>query len=188
GILLPDVLMSANQNTRFACLMQTTLSVTETRMITETLRRYFPDIEIPENNICYATQNRQEAVRQLAGQSDIVLVVGSSNSSNSRRLQEIAEQQGIPAKLIDGEDEIDLQWFSGRETVTITAGTSAPEHIVQACVERLRRAFHGRKSGSNTAGRIGPDSGSVDVEEVVICKENVVFPLPTELQEYTPTN
>ena len=144
---------------RLACLMQTTLSVTQTQQIVASLRHHFPGIEIPGKNLCYATQNRQEAVRQLALRSDIALVVGSANSSNSRRLREIAEQQGIPARLIDGADEIDLQWFSGHETVTLTAGASAPEHIVQACVERLKSTF------------------DVMVEEVVTCEEHVVFPL-----------
>ena len=148
---------------RLACLMQTTLSVTQTQHIVESLRRHFPDIDIPGKNICYATQNRQEAVRQLALRSDFALVVGSANSSNSRRLREIAEQQGIPARLIDGAEEIDLQWFSGHETVTITAGASAPERIVEACVERLKAAF------------------DVTIEEVVTSEEHVVFPLPTAL-------
>ncbi|MCL2120228.1 MAG: 4-hydroxy-3-methylbut-2-enyl diphosphate reductase, partial [Planctomycetaceae bacterium] len=182
---------------RLACLMQTTLSVTQTRHIVEVLRRHFPNIEIPgvnrsrlktpDNvardsvfpkgkrtckpeisigdsiNICYATQNRQEAVRQLALRSDMALVVGSANSSNSRRLREIAEQQGIPALLIDGAEEIDTQWFSGRETVMITAGASAPEYIVEACVARLKSAF------------------DVTTEEVVTCEEHVVFPLPASL-------
>ena len=151
---------------QLACLMQTTLSVTQTRQIVEALRHRFPGIEIPDKNICYATQNRQDAVGQLALQSDIALVVGSTNSSNSRRLREIAEQQGIPARLVDGAEEIDLQWFSGHETVTITAGASAPEHIVQACVKRLQSAF------------------DVTVEEVVICEEHVVFPLPMVLDCY----
>ena len=145
---------------RLACLMQTTLSVTETRQIVETLMQHFPDIEVPEKGICYATQNRQEAVHQLAQLADFAIVVGSANSSNSRRLQEIAEQQGIIARLIDGAEEIDLNWFSGCETLLITAGASAPEHIVQACVQRLKDAFE------------------VDVEEVVTCEEHVVFPLP----------
>ena len=152
---------------RLACLMQTTLSVTQTQQIVDALRYHFPDIEIPDKNICYATQNRQEAVRQLALRSDMALVVGSTNSSNSRRLREIAEQQGIPARLIDGADEIDLQWLTGRETVTITAGASAPEHIVEACVERLRSVF------------------DVHVEEVITCEEHVVFPLPTALRFLT---
>lgn len=148
---------------RLACLMQTTLSVTQTQKIIEALRRHFPDIEIPVTNICYATQNRQEAVRQLAKRADYALVVGSTNSSNSRRLQEIAAQQGIPARLIDRAEEIDLQWFIGIETVLLTAGASAPEYSVHECVEQLRNAF------------------DADVEEVVTCEEHVVFPLPIEV-------
>jgi 4-hydroxy-3-methylbut-2-enyl diphosphate reductase len=156
---------------KLACLMQTTLSVTETQRIVGTLQKHFPGIEVPGKGICYATQNRQEAVRQLAQQADFALVIGSANSSNSRRLREIAEQQGITARLIDGAEEIDLHWFTGHETLLITAGASAPEHIVQACVQRLRDAFD-------------VDFG-VDVEEVVTCEEHVVFPLPTGVR-YTP--
>jgi 4-hydroxy-3-methylbut-2-enyl diphosphate reductase len=153
---------------KLACLMQTTLSVTETRKIVESLQKHFPDIEVPGKGICYATQNRQEAVRQLAQLADFALVVGSANSSNSRRLREIAEQQGIIARLIDGAEEIDLRWLTGHETLLITAGASAPEHIVQACVQRLRDAFN-------------VDDG-VDIEEVVTCEEHVVFPLPAEVK------
>jgi len=149
---------------QLACLMQTTLSVAQTRQIVATLQRYFPRIEIPENGICYATQNRQEAVRQLSKLADIAIVVGSANSSNSCRLTEIAEQQGIPARLIDGAEEIDPHWFSGNETLLITAGASAPEHIVQACVQRLNNTF------------------DVDVVEMVTCEEHVVFPLPPEVR------
>ena len=148
---------------RLACLMQTTLSVVHTRKIIDLLQQHFPQIEVPNTNICYATQNRQEAVQQLARRSDAALIVGSANSSNSRRLREIAEQQGIPAKLVDGADEIDLQWFSGNETVMISAGASAPEHIVTACVQRLQAVFN------------------VEIEEVVTCEEHVVFPLPPML-------
>lgn len=149
---------------RLACLMQTTLSVGQTRKIIDLLRQHFPQIEVPDTNICYATQNRQEAVRQLARRSDAAIVVGSANSSNSRRLREIAEQQGVPARLVDGADEIDLQWFSGDETIMISAGASAPEHIVEACVERLQTAF------------------DVEIEEIVTCEEHVVFPLPPMLK------
>ncbi len=148
---------------RLACLMQTTLSVSQTQRIVESLQRHFPKIEIPGKDICYATQNRQEAVRQLARRSDTAIVVGSANSSNSRRLREIAEEQGIIARLIDGADEIDLSWFTGRETVMITAGASAPEYIVEACVLRLKENF------------------DVRIEDVVTCEEHVVFPLPTSL-------
>jgi len=150
---------------RLACLMQTTLSVAETRQIIEALQRHFTDIVVPEKSICYATQNRQEAVRQLAQYADFAIVVGSANSSNSRRLREIAEQQGITTRLIDGEEEIDLHWFSGRETLLITAGASAPEHVVQACVQKLKDAF------------------DVDVEEVVTCEEHVVFSLPVGVRQ-----
>ena len=149
---------------KLACLMQTTLSFVQTRAIVEQLKQRFPEIEVPDGNICYATQNRQEAVRQLARQSDFAIIVGSANSSNSRRLREIAERQGIPAKQVDGANEIDLPWFSGNETVMLTAGASAPEHIVDACVERLRSYF------------------DATTEEIVTCEENVVFPLPKPLR------
>ena len=149
---------------KLACLMQTTLSVTQTRQIVEVLKRHFPNIEVPEKGICYATQNRQEAVCQLAKLSDFALVVGSANSSNSCRLREIAEQQGIPSRLIDGAEEIELSWFSGKETLLLTAGASAPEYIVQACIKRLQDVFE------------------VAVEEVVTCDEHVVFPLPGEVR------
>jgi len=144
---------------RLACLMQTTLSVTQTRQIVNLLRQQFPQIEISNNNLCYATQNRQEAVQILARQADTALIIGSSNSSNSQRLREIAEQQGIMSRLIDNENEINPDWFSGQETVLITAGASAPEHVVRSCVARLQSLFE------------------VTVEEITVCEENTVFPL-----------
>jgi (E)-4-hydroxy-3-methyl-but-2-enyl pyrophosphate reductase (IPP and DMAPP forming) len=163
--LLPGDTRSGNTGRKLACLMQTTLSFVQTRQIIEQLKQLFPEIEVPEGSVCYATQNRQEAVRQLAMQADFAIVVGSTNSSNSRRLREIAEQQGIPAKQVDGADEIGLHWFSGSETVMITAGASAPEHIVETCVRRLRENF------------------DATTEEIVTCEENVVFPLPQPLAE-----
>ncbi|MDR1493792.1 MAG: 4-hydroxy-3-methylbut-2-enyl diphosphate reductase [Planctomycetaceae bacterium] len=147
---------------QLACLMQTTLSITQTQQIVNILREQFPNIEIPERNICYATKNRQEAVQILAKKSDMALVIGSANSSNSRRLCEIAEQQGIVSRLIDGVDEIDPHWFSGKETLLITAGASAPEYVVQSCLAHLCSMFE------------------VSVEEIVVCEENVVFPLPND--------
>ncbi|MCL2347660.1 MAG: 4-hydroxy-3-methylbut-2-enyl diphosphate reductase [Planctomycetaceae bacterium] len=144
-----------------ACLMQTTLSVDHATQMIEKLRHLFPEMIVPEKNcVCYATQNRQEAVRQLAPQTDIALVIGSPNSSNSRRLEEIATSRGITAHLIDGPDEIKMEWFSGFEMVLVTAGASAPEDVVEACLERLKRSF------------------DVTVEEITVCEENLVFPLP----------
>jgi 4-hydroxy-3-methylbut-2-enyl diphosphate reductase len=125
-----------------AYLTQTTLSVDDAAQIVEHLRRRFPQIVGPlRDDICYATQNRQEAVRLLAPQCDLVLVVGSRNSSNSRRLTELAQACGVPAHLIDGPADIDLRWFSSGETVLLTAGASAPESLVQQCVTMLQERF-----------------------------------------------
>ena len=119
------------QPTNCAYTTQTTLSVDDTRNIIEALRARFPAIQGPKNDdICYATQNRQDAVRELTRECDLVLVVGSPNSSNSNRLRELAEREGVPAYLIDGANEIDPQWVDGRTRVGITAGASAPEVLV----------------------------------------------------------
>ena len=127
-----------------AYLTQTTLSVTETVEIIAKLKERFPHIVGPKKeDICYATQNRQEAVRSLSHQADVVLVVGSPNSSNSRRLAELGTSRNVPSHLIDGPDDIDLGWFRGDETVLITAGASAPESVVQECVELLHWKFGG---------------------------------------------
>ncbi len=129
--------------TKIAYLTQTTLSVDDAAAVISRLRQRFPDIVSPTRaDICYATQNRQQAVRKLAQQADMVLVVGSRNSSNSQRLAEIARSQGIPARLIDGPVDIDLNSFSGEETIAITAGASAPENVVQQCVALLKERFH----------------------------------------------
>jgi 4-hydroxy-3-methylbut-2-enyl diphosphate reductase len=129
---------------RLAYLTQTTLSVTETMEIIAKLKERFPHIVGPKKeDICYATQNRQEAVRTLGHQADMLLVVGSPNSSNSRRLAELGTSRNVPSHLIDGPEDIDLGWFHGDETVLITAGASAPESVVQECVELLRWKFGG---------------------------------------------
>jgi len=123
-------------------LTQTTLSVDDAARIVARLRKRFPEIIGPrKNDICYATQNRQEAVRELCSQADIVLVVGSGNSSNSQRLAELARERGVPAHLIDGPADIDPTWFSDNQTVLITAGASAPEDVVQGCVGFLQDCF-----------------------------------------------
>jgi len=128
---------------KVAYLTQTTLSVDDAAKIIEQLRRRFPKIVgTAKNDICYATQNRQETVRLLAPEADMVLVVGSQNSSNSRRLAELARTCGVQAHLIDGPNDIDLTWFSGKETVVFTAGASAPESLVQECVGLLRERFN----------------------------------------------
>jgi 4-hydroxy-3-methylbut-2-enyl diphosphate reductase len=122
-----------------AYLSQTTLSVDETNEVIEVLKERFPGIEgPPRDDICYATQNRQEAVKQLASESDVILVVGSDNSSNSKRLVEVAHSLGTPAYLIDDESEIRSEWLEGRETVGVTSGASAPEWLVERVVDDLK--------------------------------------------------
>lgn len=151
--------------TKLAYLTQTTLSVDDASRIINRLRARFPWIESPpKEDICYATQNRQEAVRVLSQQADIVLVLGSQNSSNSQRLRELANETGKQAHLIDGAQDIDPSWFRGDETVLITAGASAPESVVQETIEWL-------------ASRFG-----ATVSEQVIRQEDVYFPLPKALR------
>jgi 4-hydroxy-3-methylbut-2-enyl diphosphate reductase len=150
---------------KLAYLTQTTLSVDDASRIIAELKERFPQIVgPPKDDICYATQNRQEAVRLLSAGADIVLVLGSQNSSNSQRLAELARENGIAAHLIDGADEIDPAWFRGDETVVITAGASAPESVVQDCVRWLRERY------------------AAAVEERTIREEEVYFPLPKELR------
>ncbi len=149
---------------KVAYLTQTTLSVDDAARIVARLKQRFPHIVgPPRDDICYATQNRQEAVRLLARQADVVLVVGSRNSSNSQRLAELARTEGVKAHLIDGPEDIRPEWFSRRQTVVITAGASAPETLVQACVAWLRERFGG------------------EVENGSIREEKVRFVLPQEL-------
>ena len=144
---------------------QTTLSVDDTRGIIEALKAKFPAIQGPRNDdICYATQNRQDAVRELARQCDLVLVVGSPNSSNSNRLRELAEREGVEAHLIDGAIEIDPQWVAGRHHVGVTAGASAPDVLVRGVVERLQQL------------------GAQVVREIDGEPEDMVFALPKELR------
>lgn len=150
---------------RVAYLTQTTLSVDDASEIVERLRRRFPKLAGPPRaDICYATQNRQDAVRQLASQADVVLVVGSQNSSNSQRLAELARAGGVPAYLIDGPADIVPTWFRGDETVLITAGASAPEDLVQQCVKLLQDRYHAR------------------LEQAKVRDEDVHFVLPRELR------
>lgn len=150
---------------KIAYLTQTTLSVDDANRIIRRLRARFPHIaNPPKEDICYATQNRQEAVRTLAACADVVLVLGSQNSSNSQRLKELAIESGVTAYLIDGAADIDDAWFDGRETVVITAGASAPESVVQECVEYLRAQY------------------DATVELRSVRTEDVHFPLPRELR------
>ncbi len=150
---------------KVAYLTQTTLSVADAAEIIRRLRQRFPNIVgPPKDDICYATQNRQEAVRQLSPQADLVLVVGSQNSSNSQRLAEIARDQGVRAHLIDGPHDMDPAWFAGVETVLITAGASAPEELVAGCVAWLEERF------------------PTAVEPATVCVEDMRFALARELR------
>jgi 4-hydroxy-3-methylbut-2-enyl diphosphate reductase len=128
---------------KVAYLTQTTLSVDDAANIIGRLRQRFPHIVGPvREDVCYATQHRQEAVRTLAREADMVIVVGSCNSSNSQRLAEMARSQGTPAHLIDGPDDIDFTWFTGGETIAVTAGASAPDAVVRRCVALLKERFN----------------------------------------------
>ena len=150
---------------RLAYVTQTTLSMDDTAEIVAALRERFPAIAGPrKDDICYATQNRQDAVKRLARHCQLVLVVGSANSSNSNRLREIAERMGVPAYLIDDADEIQSQWLEGVESVGVTAGASVPEVLVEAVVGRLKKW------------------GAGPVENLDGREENVVFSLPRALQ------
>ena len=152
--------------TRLAYVTQTTLSVDDASEIIAALRARFPEIQGPKkSDICYATQNRQDAVRELAERCDLLLVVGSVNSSNSNRLRELAEKQGCAAHLIDGPDDILRDWLKDSPRVGLTAGASAPEILVEQVIERLKAW------------------GATAVEEQDGIREQVVFPLPRELGE-----
>ena len=145
---------------------QTTLSVDDTRDVIEALKARFPEIIGPDmRDICYATQNRQQAIRDLAGEVDLILVVGSQNSSNSNRLREIGMEKNVPTYLIDDASCIDASWFEGVETVGITAGASAPELLVQDLVERLR------------------EMSEIEIEHLDGVEERVHFKMPAELAQ-----
>ncbi|MDD5300975.1 MAG: 4-hydroxy-3-methylbut-2-enyl diphosphate reductase [Gallionella sp.] len=148
-----------------AFVTQTTLSVDDASSIVAALRARFPNIIGPrKDDICYATQNRQDAVKLLVRQCDVVIVVGSPNSSNSNRLREVAANVGVPAYLVDNADELRPEWLAGKLHVGISAGASAPELLVQGVVARLR------------------EMGVNKVTELQGIRENVVFPLPVALQ------
>jgi 4-hydroxy-3-methylbut-2-enyl diphosphate reductase len=168
-VLVQDVAeaeqLSLPANVKLAYLTQTTLSVDDAERIVAVLRRRFPQMVGPhKDDICYATQNRQEAVRDLVPEADAVIVLGSQNSSNSRRLAELAQTHGKPAYLVDRIDEIPEGAFGGHETVLVTAGASAPEETVQECVERLVQRY------------------DASVETRTVREEHVAFPLPRELR------
>lgn len=155
-----------NQPERIAYVTQTTLSMDDTRDIIQELRHRFPRIQGPKHDdICYATQNRQTAVRQLASQTDLVLVVGSVNSSNSNRLRELAEREGVVSYLIDGAADIRNEWLQGVETLGLTAGASAPEKLVREVIEAIQSVIP-----------------NVTVTELDGEPENMVFALPKELR------
>ena len=151
---------------KLAYVTQTTLSVDDTRDVIEALKERFPTVVGPDvKDICYATQNRQSAVRELAGQVDLLLVVGAQNSSNSKRLSEIGKELNVPSYLIDDASALNQKWLDGAKTVGITAGASAPEKLVQDLITRLGELVE------------------VEVEEVDGINENVQFKLPKELRE-----
>lgn len=145
---------------------QTTLSVDETADVIEELRRVFPDIQGPrKDDICYATQNRQDAVRDMAEDVDVVVVVGSKNSSNSTRLKELAEKLGTPGYLTDCPEDIQTEWFDGKSKVGVTAGASAPEELVNQILDRIKEIV-----------------GTKSVEEIQGREETMFFEVPKELQ------
>jgi 4-hydroxy-3-methylbut-2-enyl diphosphate reductase len=151
---------------KVAYISQTTLSVDETRAIINRLRERFPAIVGPRtDDICYATTNRQAAVKQLAQQSDLVLVIGSGNSSNSNRLVEVAREHGAASHLIDNESQVREEWLEGTRVVGITSGASAPEELVQRLVQFFR------------------DRGTADVRELEVVQEDVRFMLPKGIRQ-----
>ena len=167
--LVEDETQVANLQVRdpnnLAYVTQTTLSVDDTARVIDALRNRFPSIQGPrKDDICYATQNRQDAVKSLAEQSDVVLVVGSTNSSNSNRLRELAERCGARAYLVDDATQIDPAWLQGASGVGITAGASAPEVLVEDVVSTLKEL--GVRAVSNLEGR----------------EENITFSLPKALR------
>jgi len=151
---------------RVVYLSQTTLSVDETNEVIDVLRRRFPLLEAPpRDDICYATQNRQEAVKELAGRSDVILVIGSDNSSNSRRLVEVARALGCRAHLVDDESEIRPEWLAGAETIGVTSGASAPEWLVERVIDHLK------------------ELGTTEVEQLRTVEEHMVFSLPSSVRQ-----
>ena len=157
--------LNFNQERDISYTTQTTLSVDDTSEVIEALQEKFPNIQSPKkSDICYATQNRQDSVKEVIKHSEILIVIGSKNSSNSNRLKEIADNQGKPAYLIDSSDDIDEQWLDNINSVGITAGASAPEILVQEVVSFLM------------------SKGGVEIIEVEGAKEDVNFPVPASLK------
>jgi 4-hydroxy-3-methylbut-2-enyl diphosphate reductase len=154
---LPDPL-------RIAYVTQTTLSVDDASAIIDALKNKYPDVKEPKKqDICYATQNRQDAVKFMAPQCDVVIVVGSPNSSNSNRLRELAEKLGVPSYMVDSPDQIDPAWVADKRRIGVTAGASAPEALAQAVIGRLR------------------ELGVRNVRALEGIEENIAFPLPRGL-------
>jgi 4-hydroxy-3-methylbut-2-enyl diphosphate reductase len=161
--------LQVSNETLLAYVSQTTLSVDDTADIITALRARFPAIVEPKKgDICYATTNRQEAVKFMAPQVDVVIVVGSPNSSNSNRLREVAEKKGVPAFMVDSAALIDPQWVTGKQRIGVTAGASAPEVLVQAVIDRLK------------------EIGARNVRKLEGIEENVTFPLPKGLSGTRP--
>lgn len=159
-----DALM-VNHPDKVAFVTQTTLSIDDTAKVIDALRSKFPMIQGPrKDDICYATQNRQDAVRDLAEQCDVVLVVGSPNSSNSNRLRELAERMGKSAYLVDNADQLEKDWFKAESKIGVTAGASAPEILIKQVIQRLQ------------------DWGATPPKELQGREENITFSLPKELR------
>jgi 4-hydroxy-3-methylbut-2-en-1-yl diphosphate reductase len=157
--------LTVRDDSRLSYVTQTTLSMDDTARVIEALRQRFPEITGPrKDDICYATQNRQDAVKQLAADCDLMLVVGSPNSSNSNRLRELAERMGAEAHLLDGAEDIDPAWLDGKRRIGVTAGASAPEVLVAEVIDGLRQL--GAQAPIEVEGR----------------PENVTFSLPRELR------
>jgi 4-hydroxy-3-methylbut-2-enyl diphosphate reductase len=158
-----------SEKDKLAYLTQTTLSVDEANSVIRALRDRYPQIDCPKKeDICYATTNRQDAVKVLVESADVLIVLGSQNSSNSRRLMEIGASRGVPSYLVDGAHELQVWWFEGAKTVVVTAGASAPEVVVQECIDFLKKNF-------NAA-----------ISEETLRDEHVHFAMPRELQTLTP--
>jgi len=157
--------LNVKDPSKLAYVTQTTLSVDDTREVIEALKRRFPAIVGPDTkDICYATQNRQRAVRQLSEQVDMILVIGAPNSSNSNRLREIAEELGVPSHLIENAGQLDPKWLDGVQSVGVTAGASAPDVLVQEVVAKLR------------------DLKQISLSVMEGIAENVKFRLPPQLE------
>ncbi|MCH2209754.1 MAG: 4-hydroxy-3-methylbut-2-enyl diphosphate reductase [Fuerstiella sp.] len=160
--------LTFEENDKLAYLTQTTLSVVEAQAVISTLKRRYPGIQSPpKEDICYATTNRQDAVEALVKQADVLIVLGSQNSSNSRRLMEIGAQRGVSSRLVDGAEDLRAAWFENAETVVVTAGASAPDIVVQECIAYLTEHF------------------DATLSEETLREENVHFNLPRDLQQLT---